>query len=57
MNVYLLKKTVRERKDSSPSPELALAKTTPVKKNVKRKKERKMKSIINSSVLIRLQEM
>lgn len=29
INVYLLKKTVRERKDSSPSPELILAKITP----------------------------
>lgn len=29
VSVYLLKKTVRERKDSSPSPELMLAKTTP----------------------------
>lgn len=29
ISVYLLKKTVRERKDSSPSPELTLAKITP----------------------------
>jgi len=32
-NFYLLKKTVRERKDSSPSPELILAKITPIKYN------------------------
>lgn len=29
--VYLLKKTVSERKDSSPSPELMLAKITPTR--------------------------
>lgn len=31
MEVYLLKKTVNERKDSSPSPELMLAKITPTR--------------------------
>lgn len=31
LKVYLLKKTVNERKDSSPSPELILAKITPTK--------------------------
>lgn len=31
MKVYLLKKTVSERKDSSPSPELMLAKMTPTR--------------------------
>lgn len=30
-NIYLLKKTERARKDSSPSPELKLANITPIK--------------------------
>ncbi len=35
VSVYLSKKTVEERKDSSPSPELTLAKITPRKAEVR----------------------
>lgn len=41
ISVYLLKKTVSERKDNSPSPELMLAKITPTNTVVERSSERK----------------